>query len=343
MPFISIIIPVYNNKVSDIQRCFDSILAQSYSDYEVIVVNDGSEDWCADYLNEFVKYHDRFSILNQENQGVSVARNNGVDVARGEYITFVDADDVISPSFLSVFSERLLIKKDDVLYGLVKYVSKDSQKNLEEEFATADVNPKFYPIDKKLLYSHMIDSRCDEFKNNVGGYLARGCYAKLVRRDLALKVNFDGCLRISEDAIWNLNIIKNADTLTFCRCIVYLYICNENSAIKGYHKDQIEKYELFLHTLWSYIHLEDLKVNYLLKTMEALRELADSYFFNDGRCFFIKCWTFYKLIEYKPWSNAFRLKYAVRLNKKDFVKYLLFRSGLFYPLYWFLKKGLKGK
>ncbi|MGI2120105.1 glycosyltransferase family 2 protein [Shewanella oncorhynchi] len=93
-PIISIIIPVY--KVERfLARCLDSVLAQTYSDFEIICVNDGSPDNCGVILAEYEKNDNRIKVINQVNQGLSVARNTGLDFARGNYICFVDSDDAI--------------------------------------------------------------------------------------------------------------------------------------------------------------------------------------------------------------------------------------------------------
>lgn len=339
MPFISIIIPVYNNQISDIQRCFDSILAQDYSDYEVIVVNDGSEDWCANYLNDFVKIHKQFKIINQQNQGVSTARNNGVKSASGEYITFVDADDVIVPYFLRNFSKRLISSNEDIIYGFVKYcnnVDDYISSNLE-----AKENSRFFYIEKDKLYSHLIDLNNKDLKSSNFGYLSRGPIARLIKRGLILDVPFNKNLQIGEDSIWNLNLLQKANSYSVCKDIVYIYIYNESSVTKDYNIKQITRYNIFLEELWSYIVSEDLKANYLKKSMEGIRELADSYFSKNNKSFYTNYKTFNRLVRSKPWSNSNSLKYAIRLNKKDFIKYLLLQCGLYYPVYWVYQKYLK--
>ena len=91
---VSIIIPVYNCE-KYITICLDSLINQTYSNIEIILVNDGSNDRSEDVIREFAKNDNRIKLYNQINQGVSVARNTGLDKATGEYIMFVDADDYI--------------------------------------------------------------------------------------------------------------------------------------------------------------------------------------------------------------------------------------------------------
>lgn len=99
-PLISIIVPTYNVE-KYIRTCIESILAQTYRNVEVIIVNDGSTDQSLAVISDLICSHHNVKVINQKNQGLSVARNTGIDVATGKYITFVDADDKIMPGFVS--------------------------------------------------------------------------------------------------------------------------------------------------------------------------------------------------------------------------------------------------
>ena len=94
MPKISVIIPVYNVE-KYLRECLDSLLNQAFKDIEIICVNDGSTDGSLNILNEYASKDSRFIIINQNNQGLSAARNNGLNVAKGDYVAFLDSDDYI--------------------------------------------------------------------------------------------------------------------------------------------------------------------------------------------------------------------------------------------------------
>ena len=101
MPKVSIIIPVY--KVEEfLPECLDSVLAQTFKDFEAICVNDGSPDKCGKILEEYAKKDKRIKVITQENQGLSMARNNGLKQASGEYILFLDSDDFIHPQLFEI-------------------------------------------------------------------------------------------------------------------------------------------------------------------------------------------------------------------------------------------------
>ena len=94
---LSVIVPVYKTE-KYLKRCVDSILCQTYSDLEVILVDDGSPDACPQFCDAYQKQDARVVVLHQKNAGVSAARNAGLDRASGAYITFVDSDDYIEPN-----------------------------------------------------------------------------------------------------------------------------------------------------------------------------------------------------------------------------------------------------
>ena len=101
MPSVSVIVPVY--KVEDyLERCLDSILSQTFSDFELILVDDGSPDRCGIICDEYKEKDPRIKVIHKENGGLSDARNKGIDIAQGEYLSFVDSDDWIHPQYLEL-------------------------------------------------------------------------------------------------------------------------------------------------------------------------------------------------------------------------------------------------
>ena len=98
---VSIVIPVYNAE-NFIKDCLDSILSQTYKDFEVILINDGSTDSSEKIIEEYIKKDDRICLINQENQGAPKARNLGIKKSKGKYIMFFDADDILKQNSLEI-------------------------------------------------------------------------------------------------------------------------------------------------------------------------------------------------------------------------------------------------
>lgn len=114
VPLISILVPCYN--VSPwLHRCLDSILAQTYTNWEAILVNDGSKDNTADILEEYAKIDSRFKVIHQENRGHSGARNTGIKHLSGEWMTWIDADDAVTPDYLADYVKSAMTRHTDAI------------------------------------------------------------------------------------------------------------------------------------------------------------------------------------------------------------------------------------
>jgi glycosyltransferase involved in cell wall biosynthesis len=122
MPKISVIIPVYNTE-KYLPKCLDSVLAQTFQDFEVICVNDGSTDGSLAILEEYAKKDPRIRVLTQVNQGQSVARNEGMKLAGGEYICFLDSDDFYDEDFLYTLYTKSVESDADIVMTNTRYVN----------------------------------------------------------------------------------------------------------------------------------------------------------------------------------------------------------------------------
>lgn len=114
MPKISVIIPIYNVE-KYLCRCIDSILAQTFTDFELILVDDGSPDHCPEICDEYAARDSRIHVIHKRNEGVSIARNTGLDIVSGEYVTFVDSDDYIAPDRLELLFLQVAEHQADVV------------------------------------------------------------------------------------------------------------------------------------------------------------------------------------------------------------------------------------
>ena len=118
---ISVIIPVYNAE-STLRRCLDSILNQLYSSLEIILVDDGSKDNSGRICDEYGEQDDRIIVIHQGNKGVSLARNRGLDIAKGEYVGFVDYDDYIDPDYFKILLDNMGKSKTDICFSALEEV-----------------------------------------------------------------------------------------------------------------------------------------------------------------------------------------------------------------------------
>ena len=165
---VSIIIPVFNTKYEDLLKCLDSILAQTFPNFEVIIIDDGSEDYYGNRLDELVQLDSRISVFHKKNEGVSVARNFGVNKATGQYILFVDGDDILTPWLLESAVQAVEDYDCDVIVGMIN--TTDKRPSI---FPSREKNVKFELLDdhkKKELECHIFSKSCD----GVSGFLQTG-------------------------------------------------------------------------------------------------------------------------------------------------------------------------
>lgn len=336
-PLLSIIIPVYNNSHAEILRCFNSIKEQKCNDYEVIVVDDGSSESCASFLDKITMKLNRFRVIHQKNQGVSMARNNGVKEAAGQYIAFIDADDMITKNYFEDVKQILgneHARNVDVIYGFTKY---EFNPNNQYEDFNGDLSYTFIDeYHKSLLIGHMIDAKCDFFQQG-SLYVNRSPVAKVLKKQLALEIPFDVHLSYGEDVIWNLEILKKAQKIIFAKRHWYVYIENPFSAQHRFTLLKEENYIKNLTYLWSYINDNKLKVKFLCRLLQLITELEKSYYFFNVDCVSQKP-DITRLAYNHSWSQVLRLKYAIHLDKKDLIKYILLKMRCLGFYFWICKK-----
>lgn len=190
--FYSIIIPVYNNEISDIKRCLNSFDQAIFNDIEILVMDDGSKDEYARALDQIATGYPNANVYHLPHGGAANARNEGIRRAKGMYICFADADDMVTRQFLFDLVKLKKYACDyDVVYGLVHYVKKGAE---QEKDAHAD-SLELKPIDAtgyRELYRHMFDLGSPAFRKN-DGYVSRGPVACIVKRELA------------EETFWSLS------------------------------------------------------------------------------------------------------------------------------------------
>lgn len=227
MPKISVVIPVYNAQ-KYLRRCLDSLVAQTFTDFEVICVNDGSTDASKEILDEYAARDERFIIIDKKNSGVSGARNDGIKRAHGKYIHFMDADDFIDSNYYEkMFYVAQNTDADMVCSGFVTDTKYARDIKYRKEFIK-------YGIYGKLRWTYALTD----------GYVWRYLFrTEFIKKN---KLLFDTKLISQEDAIFVLNAIANANAIAFVPNVYYHYMFNDMSALNNrdakHHKKIKEQY-----------------------------------------------------------------------------------------------------
>lgn len=217
---ISVIIPVYN-KEKTIEKCVDSVLRQQYPNIEIILVDDGSQDSSYNLCVRLSEIHRNVTVLHQENKGVSAARNLGLKYATGEYISFVDSDDWLHESMLSVLLENMDEQTDICCCCCTAVIENGC---LIEHFFAGDIVTDETYESKKELFLQLIDTSHGQPQKEI--YTGIGVpWAKLYRRNLfsQSQYRFDEELSHLEDNYLNLQLFIKARKIIYIDQPLYYY------------------------------------------------------------------------------------------------------------------------
>lgn len=212
---ISIIIPTYNTE-AHLSHLFSCLQAQSFRDFEVLLINDGSTDQSGKFCEEIVCADARFRYLPQENSGVSAARNRGIQASRGEYITFLDADDEIPADYLKVLLTALENSHAQMSVCDVTVIENGKEVN---RFSCSQ------QLSQKEALEHILSRR----------YINSGPYAKLFRRDLLQQVSFPP-LKAYEDILFVVDAVCRCSDIAATSDTEYRYVQNQSGAMSSFLK-----------------------------------------------------------------------------------------------------------
>lgn len=213
-PLISVIIPIYNVE-KYLARCVDSIVNQTYKNLEIILVDDGSPDRCPQMCDDYAEKDSRIKVVHKKNGGLSDARNAGIAVAKGEYISFIDSDDYVSDDFFECLLDVMNKENSDIAECSVVKLYED---NRFDEFSD-DLSVKTY--DTQDAMSALIAE--NPFHQHVWNKL----YKTELVKDIPYAVG-----KLNEDEFWTYQVFGRADKVSKLNKTMYYYF-QRNSSIMG--------------------------------------------------------------------------------------------------------------
>lgn len=256
-PLISVIVPVYNAE-KYLDKCIESIINQEYSNLEIILVNDGSKDHSLSVCKQYQRNDSRIVIVNQKNGGPSVARNSGLDVATGDYIGFVDSDDIIEKDMYKILMKNLL--------------------DANAQMAAIGMEYCYLNGDKKPYYQGET-KRCIENEDILSTFLSNtvitfGPVDKLYSRDSIGSIRFDTQIKMCEDQKFVYEVIKNINKVIYDPKICYHINCTNDSLSRA----KADRYHLAMLDVNEYIYEELTKSEDKIKSRLYNVDLCLSYF-----------------------------------------------------------------
>ena len=212
-PLISVIIPVYNTG-HYLEECFRSICSQTYTDLEILAVDDGSTDGSSTSLDVFAAKDSRIRVIHQKNAGVSAARNTGLALANGDYVAFVDSDDQLE---LDMYETLIKLAEDyqaDIAHCGYKRINSDGT------FKDVQGTGQLLIQDSREAVECLLSGR----------FFVGSLWNKLYRRELFHNVWFDTALNTNEDVLANVQVFRNARIVAFLDVPKYYYFDREDSS-----------------------------------------------------------------------------------------------------------------
>ena len=319
---VSIVVPIYNSE-KYIGRCINSIINQSYRNLEIILINDGSKDNSLNICKKFAKQDKRIIILNQNNNGVSAARNAGIDIAKGEYISFIDADDSVEKNYIYELVKNSNNGQADVVicgYNDV-YSEKRSKINIFDNNIEIKglINKDYDNLKKYIKYPWIKIYRLNFLKNN--------------------NIKFSKQFTDAEDQVFNFQVFSIAQIYNFVNKALYNhYYSNLNSlskqiTIKSFYSN-LEKLK-FEKNFFELMQVENKEIIFndsgffLMRKYVVINDISDNYFEFKNR---VKKIT---LLMYK------KEKYK---NLKRYIAFQCLNYDIIFPIYfWYLLSHLKGR
>lgn len=267
---ISIIVPVFNS-AKWLNKCIDSIIEQTYNNIEIILIDDGSTDNSPEICDEYAKRDSRIRVIHKKNEGVSIARNTGIDTSTGEYIKFVDSDDWIEKDCC----EKLvnIIEKESVdlvICGLNVFQNNKLLRNPHLENKKIDIREGF----KEYKYINKIFA---------------APWNKLYKKEKILKKFKEG-QSLGEDLAFNLDYLKGIDKIYVTEyCLYNVQLDNENSLNRKFREDRfdiviklIQKEESFCNNMYNGNYEKVFFANMYIENLHAyLRQLAKMYNYKE--------------------------------------------------------------
>lgn len=319
---ISIIIPAYNAELY-ISHSLESCLEQTYSNIEIIVINDGSDDNTENIVNDYVSNYSNIKLISIENSGVSTARNIGINSSSGEYLMFLDADDILCPWAVEHLLDIILIEKADIAIG--------------ESISTTNLLDN---ISKNESIQTTVWNGTEALQKSLADHpLTYSVWAKLYRKEKITDVFFDAKYRIHEDSLFFFMCCTKEPKVIITNEVVHQYYASPDSASRSKFSEKkldillvstekgniIQKlYPQFNHMLYNlmikskmallntllsssgYNHIEKECINYIIKYKKYFVP-ATSF---DKKWFFIITHHLYYIFKW------YKSKKTVKLNVK---------------------------
>lgn len=286
MAKVSVIVPCY--KVEKfLPKCIETLISQTLEDIEIILVDDGSPDSSGLICDRAAETDERVKVIHKKNGGVSAARNDGLDAAKGQYVIFVDSDDYMPANALEILHTRAEATHADVVVGDIYRVFGEDERRVHfynKEFTTSD-RSEF----DKLIQADFYNQYCPYPYEGKPAFGYGGPWNKLVRRELLLQNDIRFDVRVNglfDDIIYTAYVLAVSKTFSYVSKPVYAYRILTTSITRTYKSNLLETNEAIFHSWEEFLEKYDSKQVYReAYYANVIRRFDDSlnrYFFSEN-------------------------------------------------------------
>lgn len=321
---ISVIVPIYNVE-KYLKKCIESILAQTYSNLDIILVDDGSPDSCGKIIEEFRKKDNRIRTIHQNNGGLSDARNSGIKIANGKYILCVDSDDWIEKNMIEILYNNIIRTKSDI--SICEFIEEDDYQKI---LSNKKYNDEVIEFNEKEALKSLI-------KQDI---LTNHAWNKLYKKNL-----FDGVEypkgQLMEDVSTTYKLFEKTDKVVYQNTALYHYIQRGTSILGNITEKRINDQEQAFFN----------RNKYLMKKYPEFKELIEfDNMYNVKTLYFLaimgKCKELYNSKKYMEYYIEYKKIYK-KNKRKSVIKgdkslQLFYENRLAYKMYLKLKRKIKG-
>lgn len=328
---VSIIVPVYNVREKYLHKCLKTLTGQTLQNIEIILIDDGSTDSSGMICDKYAKADKRITVIHQENAGVSVARNSGIKIAMGKWITFVDADDWVEASMCEIivkmaeeWNSEILIFPPMVHKETVSFTNPFFEENIKQ----CDVTRK-----NELEIRTMVQSYPGETFHSKT-ILAGHTFGKLVLRKFLLesKVQFQDKLLLQQDGIFYLSLFEKCNKISYINEFLYHYRLYQTSSHMKNRKNTGQIYSLVQQEFYKFIKennkSQEFYYAYYAKCVSDISIIVRNEFFNQDNPLplYRRLKALRLLLRQEPYNTAVKKCHKNYLTK-------LKRRNLFYYRY----------
>ncbi|MBR6515660.1 MAG: glycosyltransferase family 2 protein [Bacilli bacterium] len=225
---ISIIVPIYNSELY-LEQCIESIINQSYGNLEIILVDDGSTDNSLLICQKYAEIDKRIIVVSKQNGGVSSARNKGIELANGKFISFIDSDDFVNSNYISKMYLKCLNDGSDLVFCKYSRYYGEQNVDVEEEI------PEFLSVEYNDSLFLSFFYKFFQLNNNIFG----SCCRLLINQRILKNIRFNEYITVSEDLLFVANLILNSNSISCVDEHLYYYRIYLQSNSRAYKRKYI--------------------------------------------------------------------------------------------------------